>query len=116
MNRIHTISVPYSVMKACPLSWVQRVHVHKGKGILSICACSYVIVIWIMAIMLNQQFCCTVSKVLSCLCLHTARMALVKCRDLHWAMMAHRDQKDTTLSSLRMLIVADGANPCKETR
>uniref|UniRef100_A0A8C2FLL7 Disco-interacting protein 2 homolog Ba n=1 Tax=Cyprinus carpio TaxID=7962 RepID=A0A8C2FLL7_CYPCA len=69
MNRIHTISVPYSVMKACPLSWVQRVHVHK------------------------------------------ARVALVKCRDLHWAMLAHRDQKDTNLSSLRMLIVADGANP-----
>uniref|UniRef100_A0A8C5C667 Disco-interacting protein 2 homolog Bb n=1 Tax=Gadus morhua TaxID=8049 RepID=A0A8C5C667_GADMO len=40
-----------------------------------------------------------------------ARVALVKCRDLHWAMMAHRDQKDTSLASLRMLIVADGANP-----
>uniref|UniRef100_A0A673CH79 Disco-interacting protein 2 homolog Bb n=1 Tax=Sphaeramia orbicularis TaxID=375764 RepID=A0A673CH79_9TELE len=69
MNRIHTISVPYAVMKACPLSWVQRVHIHK------------------------------------------ARVALVKCRDLHWAMMAHRDQRDTSLGSLRMLIVADGANP-----
>jgi len=43
-------------------------------------------------------------------------MALVKCRDLHWAMMAHRDQKDITLSSLRMLIVADGANPCKQNK
>lgn len=31
MNRIHTISVPYAVMKACPLSWVQRVHMNKGK-------------------------------------------------------------------------------------
>uniref|UniRef100_A0A8C2DXK9 Disco-interacting protein 2 homolog Ba n=1 Tax=Cyprinus carpio TaxID=7962 RepID=A0A8C2DXK9_CYPCA len=41
----------------------------------------------------------------------TSRVAMVKCRDLHWAMMAHRDQKDTNLSSLRMLIVADGANP-----
>uniref|UniRef100_A0AAQ5XT13 DMAP1-binding domain-containing protein n=1 Tax=Amphiprion ocellaris TaxID=80972 RepID=A0AAQ5XT13_AMPOC len=69
MNRIHTISVPYAVMKACPLSWVQRVHIHK------------------------------------------ARVSLVKCRDLHWAMMAHRDQRDTSLASLRMLIVADGANP-----
>uniref|UniRef100_A0AAQ4S9D9 Disco-interacting protein 2 homolog Bb n=1 Tax=Gasterosteus aculeatus aculeatus TaxID=481459 RepID=A0AAQ4S9D9_GASAC len=69
MNRIHTISVPYAVMKACPLSWVQRVHIHK------------------------------------------ARIALVKCRDLHWAMMAHREQRDTSLASLRMLIVADGANP-----
>ncbi|KAL1020734.1 hypothetical protein UPYG_G00003960 [Umbra pygmaea] len=56
-------------MKACPMSWVQRVHIHK------------------------------------------ARVALVKCRDLHWAMMAHRDQKETNLSSIRMLIVADGANP-----
>ncbi|XP_046895577.1 disco-interacting protein 2 homolog B-A isoform X5 [Hypomesus transpacificus] len=69
MNRIHTITVPYAVMKACPMSWVQRVHMHK------------------------------------------ARVALVKCRDLHWAMMAHRDQRDTNLSSIRMLIVADGANP-----
>uniref|UniRef100_A0A8C1K344 Disco-interacting protein 2 homolog Bb n=1 Tax=Cyprinus carpio TaxID=7962 RepID=A0A8C1K344_CYPCA len=31
MNRIHTISVPYAVMKACPQSWVQRVHIHKGS-------------------------------------------------------------------------------------
>ncbi|KAI4827626.1 hypothetical protein KUCAC02_031010 [Chaenocephalus aceratus] len=69
MNRVHTVSVPYAVMKACPLSWVQRVHIHK------------------------------------------ARIALVKCRDLHWAMMAHREQRDTSLASLHMLIVADGANP-----
>ena len=46
--------------------------------------------------------------------LPAARVALVKCRDLHWAMMAHLDQKDTSLASLRMLIVADGANPCKD--
>uniref|UniRef100_A0A8D2NNU6 Disco interacting B n=1 Tax=Zonotrichia albicollis TaxID=44394 RepID=A0A8D2NNU6_ZONAL len=31
MNKLHTISVPYSVMKTCPLSWVQRVHAHKGN-------------------------------------------------------------------------------------
>uniref|UniRef100_A0A6Q2ZFW9 DMAP1-binding domain-containing protein n=1 Tax=Esox lucius TaxID=8010 RepID=A0A6Q2ZFW9_ESOLU len=43
--------------------------------------------------------------------IHKARVALVKCRDLHWAMMAHRDQRDTSLASLRMLVVADGANP-----
>uniref|UniRef100_A0A8B9N029 Disco interacting protein 2 homolog B n=1 Tax=Accipiter nisus TaxID=211598 RepID=A0A8B9N029_9AVES len=71
MNKLHTVSVPYSVMKTCPLSWVQRVHAHKAK------------------------------------------VALVKCRDLHWAMMAHRDQRDVSLSSLRMLIVTDGANPCE---
>lgn len=48
-------------------------------------------------------------------CLPIARVALVKCRDLHWAMMAHKEQKDTNLSSIRMLIVADGANPCELT-
>ncbi|XP_075708036.1 disco-interacting protein 2 homolog B isoform X1 [Rhinoderma darwinii] len=69
VNKMHTISVPYSVMKACPLSWVQRVHANK------------------------------------------ARVAVVKCRDLHWAMIAHREQKDISLASLRMLIVTDGANP-----
>lgn len=46
-------------------------------------------------------------------CSCAARVALVKCRDLHWAMMAHRDQRDTSLASLRMLVVADGANPCE---
>lgn len=30
MNKLHTISVPYAVMKTCPLSWAQRVHTHKG--------------------------------------------------------------------------------------
>lgn len=46
----------------------------------------------------------------------SARVALVKCRDLHWAMMARREQRDTSLASLRMLIVADGANPCEFLR
>lgn len=35
MNKLHTISVPYSVMKTCPLSWVQRVHAHKGNCVLT---------------------------------------------------------------------------------
>jgi len=56
---------------------------------------------------LNQGTVCWASLV------SAARVALVKCRDLHWAMMAHREQKDTNLSSIRMLIVADGANPCE---
>ncbi|XP_023646418.1 disco-interacting protein 2 homolog B-A isoform X1 [Paramormyrops kingsleyae] len=43
--------------------------------------------------------------------IHKAGVALVKCRDLHWAMMAHREQREISLASLRMLIVADGANP-----
>ncbi|XP_026863613.2 disco-interacting protein 2 homolog B-A isoform X1 [Electrophorus electricus] len=43
--------------------------------------------------------------------INKARVALVKCRDLHWAMMAHKEQRDISLASLRMLIVADGANP-----
>lgn len=32
---------------------------------------------------------------------------------MHWALVAHKDQKDINLSSLRMLLVADGSNPCK---
>lgn len=34
---------------------------------------------------------------------------------MHWALVAHKDQKDINLSSLRMLLVADGSNPCKVT-
>lgn len=42
-----------------------------------------------------------------------AKVACVKSRDMHWALVAHRDQRDVNLSSLRLLLVADGSNPCK---
>uniref|UniRef100_A0AAR2L3B1 DMAP1-binding domain-containing protein n=1 Tax=Pygocentrus nattereri TaxID=42514 RepID=A0AAR2L3B1_PYGNA len=44
-------------------------------------------------------------------CHYKAKVVCVKSRDLHWALVAHRDQTDLNLSSLRMLLVADGANP-----
>uniref|UniRef100_A0A2K5QQC9 Disco interacting protein 2 homolog A n=1 Tax=Cebus imitator TaxID=2715852 RepID=A0A2K5QQC9_CEBIM len=69
MNRMHVVSVPYALMKANPLSWIQKV------------------------------------------CYYKARAALVKSRDMHWSLLAQRGQRDVSLSSLRMLIVADGANP-----
>ncbi|KAJ8255299.1 hypothetical protein GJAV_G00203300 [Gymnothorax javanicus] len=69
MNKMHIISVPYSLMKVNPVSWIQKVHAYK------------------------------------------AQVALVKSRDMHWSLLAQRDQTDLSLSSLRMLIVADGANP-----
>uniref|UniRef100_A0A8D0G6T8 Disco interacting C n=1 Tax=Sphenodon punctatus TaxID=8508 RepID=A0A8D0G6T8_SPHPU len=69
MNMMHVISIPYSLMKVNPLSWIQKV------------------------------------------CQYKAKVACVKSRDMHWALVAHRDQRDINLSSIRMLIVADGANP-----
>ncbi|MCI4390702.1 hypothetical protein PGIGA_G00125770 [Pangasianodon gigas] len=69
LNMLHTVSVPYALMKVNPLSWVQKV------------------------------------------CQYKAKVVCVKSRDLHWALIAHRDQSDINLSSLRMLLVADGANP-----
>ncbi|XP_041928744.1 disco-interacting protein 2 homolog C-like isoform X2 [Alosa sapidissima] len=44
-------------------------------------------------------------------CQYKARVACVKSRDLHWALVALRDQRDIDLASLRILLVADGANP-----
>ncbi|XP_063080772.1 disco-interacting protein 2 homolog A isoform X7 [Cavia porcellus] len=44
-------------------------------------------------------------------CSYKAQAALVKSRDMHWSLLAQRGQRDISLSSLRMLIVADGANP-----
>ncbi|KAM3603990.1 uncharacterized protein V6R79_004979 [Siganus canaliculatus] len=44
-------------------------------------------------------------------CQHKAEVACVKSRDMHWALVAHRDQRDINLCSLRMLVVADGSNP-----
>ncbi|XP_061094234.1 disco-interacting protein 2 homolog C isoform X5 [Conger conger] len=44
-------------------------------------------------------------------CQYKAKVACVKSRDMHWALVAHRDQRDINLASLRMLVVADGSNP-----
>ncbi|CAL8321409.1 unnamed protein product [Arctogadus glacialis] len=44
-------------------------------------------------------------------CQFKAKVACVKSRDMHWALVAHREQRDVDLSSLRMLLVADGSNP-----
>lgn len=38
-------------------------------------------------------------------------VAIVKSRDLHWGLLATKDHKDVNMNSLRMLLVADGANP-----
>ncbi|KAK2187914.1 hypothetical protein NP493_150g01040 [Ridgeia piscesae] len=40
-----------------------------------------------------------------------ASVAIVKSRDLHWGLLAQKDHKDINLASVRMLLVADGANP-----
>ncbi|KAL5290225.1 DIP2 family protein [Megaselia abdita] len=42
---------------------------------------------------------------------YRASCCLAKSRDLHWGLLATKDHKDISLSSLRMLLVADGANP-----
>ncbi len=42
---------------------------------------------------------------------HRATVAVCKSRDLHWGLLATKDHRDLNLSSLRMLVVADGANP-----
>lgn len=42
---------------------------------------------------------------------YKASVAIVKSRDLHWGLLATKDHKDINLNSLRMLLVADGANP-----
>ena len=42
---------------------------------------------------------------------HRASIAICKSRDLHWGLLATKDHRDLNLSSLRLLLVADGANP-----
>ncbi|KAH9490996.1 DIP2 disco-interacting protein 2 C [Bulinus truncatus] len=40
-----------------------------------------------------------------------ATVAIVKSRDMHWGLLAQKDHKDVNFSSLRLLLIADGANP-----
>ncbi|XP_071112193.1 disco-interacting protein 2 homolog C-like isoform X5 [Haliotis cracherodii] len=42
---------------------------------------------------------------------YKACVAVVKSRDMHWGLLAQKDHKDISFTSLRMLLVADGANP-----
>ncbi|XP_054750065.1 disco-interacting protein 2 homolog C-like isoform X1 [Lytechinus pictus] len=42
---------------------------------------------------------------------YKATLAIVKSRDMHWGLMAQKEHKGINLNSLRMLLVADGANP-----
>lgn len=40
-----------------------------------------------------------------------ASVSICKSRDLHWGLLATKDHKEVNLSSLRLILVADGANP-----
>ncbi|KAK3604584.1 hypothetical protein CHS0354_005416 [Potamilus streckersoni] len=40
-----------------------------------------------------------------------ASVAIVKSRDMHWGLLAQKDHKDINFNTLRLLLVADGANP-----
>ncbi|XP_068751269.1 disco-interacting protein 2 homolog A-like isoform X2 [Montipora capricornis] len=42
---------------------------------------------------------------------HRATCALVSSRDLHWSLHASKDVKDINLTTIRMLLLADRANP-----
>ncbi|XP_040564455.1 disco-interacting protein 2 homolog A isoform X2 [Lepeophtheirus salmonis] len=42
---------------------------------------------------------------------HRATIAICKSRDLHWGLLATKDHRELNLSSLRLIVVADGANP-----
>ena len=43
----------------------------------------------------------------------SASVAIVKSRDMHWGLLAQKDHKDINFGTLRLLLVADGANPCE---
>lgn len=108
MNMMHVISVPYSLMKVNPLSWIQKVCQYKGQTHTP------------PVTQLRQfaPFTCLSNRLNAnffplCVSPPAAKVACVKSRDMHWALVAHKDQKDINLSSLRMLLVADGSNPCK---
>ena len=136
---MHVIFVPYSLMKVDPASWMKMVTRFKGKKLkMNSCSksgnligkhkflvmfCSYIS--W--STWNNYTKKPILNSIISIVLLHyinipceinihwyviTATIGVVKSRDMHWGLLAQRDHKDINLSSLRMLLVADGANPC----
>lgn len=47
------------------------------------------------------------------MCSFLATCCIVASKDLHWSLHSGRDPKDINLITLRMLLLADRANPCK---
>lgn len=109
MNMMHVISVPYSLMKVNPLSWIQKVCQYKGQVPTPPTPPTPVTHFCPAASQTDEMLTLTVGFIV----FPAAKVACVKSRDMHWALVAHKDQKDINLSSLRMLLVADGSNPCK---
>ena len=60
-----------------------------------------------------NPFCLFELRNLCCPSYFSATVAIVKSRDMHWGLLAQKDHKDVNFSSLRLLLIADGANPCK---
>lgn len=100
---MHVISIPYALMKVNPLSWIQKVCQYKGRH-------SHTLTHTHDLIVRETPAGCSQKHLFFS---PAAKVACVKSRDMHWALVAHRDQRDVNLSSLRMLVVADGSNPCK---
>lgn len=91
LNGMHVIYIPYALMKVNPASWMQMITKYRGKHFI------FIIILYIFYYIGFINI--------------AASVAVVKSRDLHWGLLATKDHKDIVLSSLRLLLVGDGANP-----
>jgi len=91
LNGMHVIYIPYALMKVNPASWMQMITKYRGKHFI------FIIILYILYYIDFINI--------------AASVAVVKSRDLHWGLLATKDHKDIVLSSLRLLLVGDGANP-----
>lgn len=101
LNGMHVIFIPYALMKVNPASWLIMITKFKGMFMIQIfiinilsLKCYRFLFIWFL-------FFSSIASV-----------AICKSRDLHWGLLATKDHKDVNLSSLRLLLIADGSNPC----
>lgn len=97
LNGMHVIFIPYALMKVNPASWMQMITKFRYD--------------FNFSFLQMRRF-----KFLFIICFnflnfHRASVAIVKSRDLHWGLLATKDHKEISLSSIRLLLVADGANP-----
>lgn len=99
---MHVIFVPYSLMKTDPASWLKLLTRNNGQYSPHR--------LWHNVYMEIQNIRQIISRLLTSV---LAGVGIAKSRDMHWGMLAKKDHKDIDLKSLRLLLVADGANPCK---
>nr|CAD7602831.1 unnamed protein product [Timema genevievae] len=114
LNGMHVVFIPYALMKVNPASWMQMITKYRVTEVDRPNTSDIsrdIEVDPLNTIDISRDTEVDPPPKTGDITRYRASVAVVKSRDLHWGLLATKDHKEVSLSSLRLLLVADGANP-----